>query len=208
MSTFEDLSKINVNEHVEKKGQFKYLSWPFALAEIEKYDPESKIDVLRFDGFPYLKTELGYFVEVAVTIKGKTKSQLHPVLDSYNKTVQTPNAFQINTSIQRCTVKAISLHGLGLYIYAGEDLPMIEDEVKTEKRPGKRIETPVLDERMEKIVQYSIELIESDDLAFCNEWRSLVRGDQELLWKCLTSSQKKSASAILETERKNNLKEI
>jgi hypothetical protein len=79
-----------------------------------------------------------------------------------------------------------------------------EPEVKTEKRPGKRVETPVLDERMEAIVKYSIELINESDSAFCNEWRALVREDQELLWKCLTSAQKKQATEILNIERANN----
>ena len=63
------------------------------------------------------------FVEVAVTVQGITLSQIHPVLDSRNRPLTAPNAFDINTSIQRCLVKAIALHGLGLYIYAGEDLP-------------------------------------------------------------------------------------
>jgi hypothetical protein len=63
------------------------------------------------------------FVEVAVTVQGVTLSQLHPVLDHRNRPIPAPTAFEINTSIQRALVKAIALHGLGLYIYAGEDLP-------------------------------------------------------------------------------------
>jgi hypothetical protein len=70
---------------------------------------------------PYLKTETGYFVEVAV--QGVTLAQIHPVLDGKNRPILEPTAFDINTSIQRCLVKAIALHGLGLYVYAGEDLP-------------------------------------------------------------------------------------
>ena len=77
----------------------------------------------RFDGLPYLRSETGYFVEVAVTVQGVTLSQIHPVLDGRNQPILEPTAFDINTSIQRCLVKAIALHGLGLYIYAGEDLP-------------------------------------------------------------------------------------
>jgi hypothetical protein len=71
-----------------------------------------------------MDTKCGYFVEVAVTVNGITLSLIHPVLNNQNKTIAQPNAFEINTSIQRCLVKAIALHGLGLYIYAGEDLPM------------------------------------------------------------------------------------
>src|SRR5207248_5664492 len=68
-------------------------------------------------------TETGYFVEVAVTVQGVTLSQIHPVLDGKNRPLFEPSAFDINSSIQRCLVKAIALHGLGLYVYAGEDLP-------------------------------------------------------------------------------------
>ncbi len=133
INLFEKLYSIDVNQHVEKKGKFSYLSWPYAIAELNKSDPDASWNVCRFDGLPYLKTECGYFVEVEVTVNGKTRSQLHPVLDNNNKPIPQPNSFQINTSIQRCLVKAIALHGLGLYIYAGEDLPEqrepTEDEI-------------------------------------------------------------------------------
>jgi hypothetical protein len=79
--------------------------------------------VVRFGGLPYQKTDVGFFVEVAVTVQGVTLSQVHPVLDSKNRPIEAPTSFDVNTSIMRCLVKAIALHGLGLYIYAGEDLP-------------------------------------------------------------------------------------
>jgi len=120
---FTRLNQINVNDHVEKKGQFNYLSWPYAVAQLRLADPAACWEVRRFDGLPYLKTEAGYFVEVAVTVQGVTLSQIHPVLDGKNRPIFEPTAFDINTSLQRCLVKAIALHGLGLYIYAGEDLP-------------------------------------------------------------------------------------
>ena len=121
--SFARLNAINVNEHIEKKGGFSYLSWPYAVAELRLADPAAHWEVRRFDGLPYLATEVGVFVEVAVTVQGITLSQIHPVLDGRNRPLIAPNAFDINTSIQRCLVKAIALHGLGLYIYAGEDLP-------------------------------------------------------------------------------------
>ena len=125
---FARLSAINVNEHVEKKGGFAYLSWPFAVAQLRLIDPTATWEVRRFDGLPYLLTDAGVFVEVAVTVQGVNLSQIHPVLDSRNRPILAPTAFDINTSIQRCLVKAIALHGLGLYIYAGEDLPQIGTE--------------------------------------------------------------------------------
>lgn len=125
---YKDLASIDVSQHVEKKGRFSYLSWAWAVDQLRKHDHTATWEVKRFDGVPYLKTELGYFVEVEVTCKGIPMSQIHPVLDNKNKPIQKPSPFDINTSIQRALVKAIALHGLGLYIYAGEDLP-------TEQKP-------------------------------------------------------------------------
>lgn len=120
---FANLSQIDVSKHTETKGKFSYLSWPFAVETLGKIHPTATWEVVRHEGMPYLKTEFGVFVEVAVTIDGVIKGQIHPVLDNRNKPISSPNTFQINTSIQRALVKAIALHGLGLYIYAGEDLP-------------------------------------------------------------------------------------
>ena len=122
---FAALSAINVSEHIERKAGYAYLSWPFAVAQLRLADPTAYWEVGRFDGLPFLMTDLGVFVEVAVTVQGVTLSQIHPVLDSRNRPIVAPTSFDINTSIQRCLVKAIALHGLGLYIYAGEDLPQI-----------------------------------------------------------------------------------
>ena len=122
---FAALSAININAHVEKKGGFNYLSWPFAVAQLRLAEPTATWEVKRFDGLPYLATEAGVFVEVAVTVQGVTLSQIHPVLDGRNRPILAPTSFDINTSLQRALVKAIALHGLGLYIYAGEDLPQI-----------------------------------------------------------------------------------
>lgn len=120
---FEKLAAIDCSEYVEKKGKFSYLSWTWAVKQLRKVDPTATWEVIRHNGLPYLKTECGFFVEVAVTCQGITLSQIHPVLNGANKPIPQPNSFDINTSIQRCLVKAIALHGLGLYIYAGEDLP-------------------------------------------------------------------------------------
>jgi hypothetical protein len=79
---FAVLNDINVSDHVEKKGQFSYLSWPFAVAQLRLADPSAIWEVKRFDGLPYLKCDTGHFVEVAVTVEGVTLSQLHPVLDA------------------------------------------------------------------------------------------------------------------------------
>jgi hypothetical protein len=120
---FSELYKVDVSKHIEKKGKFSYVSWPFAVAELKKRHPDATWEVCRFDGAPFMSTNAGVFVEVAVTVNGCTLSQIHPVLNGQNRPIAQPNAFDINTSIQRALVKAIALHGLGLFVYAGEDLP-------------------------------------------------------------------------------------
>lgn len=128
---FARLNAINVSDHIEKKGGFSYLSWPYAVAQLRLADPTATWEVRRFFDLPYLATDLGVFVEVAVTVQGITLSQIHPVLDGRNRPLLVPTAFDINTSIQRALVKAIALHGLGLYIYAGEDLPVVTSETSS-----------------------------------------------------------------------------
>ncbi|OUA99242.1 MULTISPECIES: Sak single strand annealing protein [Bacillus cereus group] len=125
---FTTLSQIDCTEHVEKKGKFSYLSWAWAVKRLREVDPTATWNVKRFDGVPYLKTDCGFFVEVEVTVQGFPLSQIHPILNNQNKPIAEPNSFDINTSIQRCLVKAIALHGLGLYIYAGEDLPEVPEK--------------------------------------------------------------------------------
>lgn len=134
-NAFTALAAINVNDHIEKKGGFAYLSWPFAVAQLRQFDPTATWAVCRFGGLPFLVTEAGVFVEVAVTVQGVTLSQIHPVLDSRNRPLMAPSAFDINSSIQRCLVKAIALHGLGLYIYAGEDLPQVSVVASNDPEP-------------------------------------------------------------------------
>lgn len=121
--SFNTLNAIDVSSMTESKNGFTYLSWAHALRVLQEYYPKATWDIKRFEGMPFLKTELGYFVEVGVTVEGRELTQLHPVLDHRNKPIAKPTTFEINKSIQRCLAKAISLHGLGLYIYAGEDLP-------------------------------------------------------------------------------------
>ena len=122
---FTELDQVDVTNHIEKKGKFSYLSWAFAVRELKKRHPSATWTIHEYgdDGVPFIRTECGFFVKVTVTVDGVDATQVHPVLDHQNKAVTAPNAFQINTSIQRCLTKAIALHGLGIHLYAGEDLP-------------------------------------------------------------------------------------
>ena len=122
MNTF-DLLKVNVNDHTEKKNGLTYLSLAWAWQEALKADPSANWNVKMFGDQPMIKIGETAMVFVEVTMLGKTMTCQLPVLDHRNKAIPNPDAFQVNTAIMRCLAKCIGLHGLGLYIYAGEDLP-------------------------------------------------------------------------------------
>ena len=131
-----ELLKINVNEHTEKKNGLTYLSWAWAWSKVLENDPTANFEVEQFTHpdnpnlrVPYQDIGGSCIVWVSVTIFGKTIKVQLPVLDYRNKCIPAPNAFDINTSIMRCLTKGIAMHGLGLYIYAGEDLPMEAEPV-------------------------------------------------------------------------------
>jgi len=140
-----DLLKINVNEYTEKKNGLTYLSWAVAWGEALKADPAVNFKVEMFDGTPLMMVGGSFMVWVTVTMFGKPVTCMLPVLDYRNKPINTPNAFDVNTSIMRCLVKAIAMHGLGLYIYAGEGAPEDDgatpavDETKPEKAEPKPV---------------------------------------------------------------------
>lgn len=154
-SLFSELFVIDVNEHTEKKKsgngrELTYLSWAWAYAEFVKRCPDMTYEIRHWDGKPYLYDEdLGYMVETSVTANGETKTMWLPVMDGANKamknkpytyetkfngqkTVEAATMFDINTTIMRCLVKNFGMFGLGLYIYAGEDLPEVPFEPMTE----------------------------------------------------------------------------
>ena len=118
-----DLLKINVNEHTEKKNGLTYLSWAWAWREALKADQSATFDVQTFEGKPYMDVNGTGMVWVTVTMFGQPRTCMLPVMDYKNKPILNPDAFAVNTAIMRCMTKALALHGLGIYIYAGDDLP-------------------------------------------------------------------------------------
>ena len=118
-----DLLKINVNAHTEKKNGLTYLSWAWAWAEALKADPQATFQVHTFGEKPYMDVNGTGMVWVSVVMFGQGRTCMLPVMDYKNKPVPNPDAFQVNTAIMRCMTKALALHGLGLYIYSGDDLP-------------------------------------------------------------------------------------
>jgi len=133
-TTFEKLNKINISDKTEKKGQFTYLSWAYSWGELKKVAPNATVIVYENEaGLPYFPDgNVGVMVKVGVVVDGLEHISYLPVMNFSNKSIAADkvNMMDINKTVQRATVKAIGLHGLGLYIYAGEDLP--EEEAKKE----------------------------------------------------------------------------
>ena len=118
MKTFNELRLINVNEHTERKGKFTYLSWTWAVDQLLQNDPSA---TWNFGDPVYFNESVMVFC--TVTAMGKSMTCQMPVINNMNKAISNPNAMDVNTAMMRCLVKCISLFGIGLYIYAGEDLP-------------------------------------------------------------------------------------
>jgi len=118
MNNYLELRKINVNENTEKKGRFTYLSWAWAVDQLLQLDPSA---TWRYDQPMAFGDTLMVFC--TVTAFGKDMTAQLPVMNNKNAAMPNPDAFSVNTAMQRCLAKAIALHGLGLYIYAGEDIP-------------------------------------------------------------------------------------
>lgn len=134
-NTYTTLSKISVSEHIEKKNGLSYLSWAWAWDTLKKIYPQAKKTIYEnSNGYPifYDKVTQGAFVKVSVTIDEVEEIVWLPVMDYNNKTIPLDRitSFNINTAIQRGLTKAIAQHGLGMYIYAGEDLPNIDNELQ------------------------------------------------------------------------------
>lgn len=146
MKTFQDMRKINVNDRVEKKDGLSYLTWSWAWDEFKQAYPEATYEVLKnADGLPYFESNAGAMCYTRVTVAGLTHEMWLPVMDGKNKamksapytytvrdfktkqqvekTVEGFSMFDVNKTVMRCLVKNLAMFGLGLYIYAGEDLP-------------------------------------------------------------------------------------
>ncbi|MND22082.1 hypothetical protein D3C80_124550 [compost metagenome] len=124
---FEQLAAISVSGHIEKKNNMSYLSWAWAVDKLMRIDPQANWAFRDPMTFP----DGSMMVHCDVTVFGKTMYMFLPVMDYRNKAIVKPNAFDINKAMMRCLVKGIAVHGLGLYIYAGEDLP---EEEKTQQK--------------------------------------------------------------------------
>lgn len=135
-----ELLKINVSEHIEKKNGLSYLSWAWAWAEVLKVDPKAKYEVRMFGdpfgGSPVCMIGETAMVCVIVTVNDLPRECWLPVMDNRNNAIRNPDARKVSDTIMRCMTKAVALHGLGLYIYAGEDLPEQDEAPPAPRRNG------------------------------------------------------------------------
>lgn len=175
-TVFDELNAINVNDKTEKKKsggtELTYLSWTWAWAEVKKRFPDAHYEIVMHNGLPYVYDEnTGYMVFTNVTIDGITHTMWLPVMDGANKamknqpytystkyngekTVDAATMFDVNKTIMRCLVKNLAMFGLGLYIYAGEDLPEVEvEEQKTAQEVEKK--------KLEKIDAVQLEALKA-----------------------------------------------
>jgi hypothetical protein len=131
---FKDLNAIDCSDKIEKKNGLSYLSWAFAWAEVKKYDPNANYTIYEnTDGWNYFTDGRTCWVKTGVTVNGIEHIEYLPVMDFRNKSIplESVTSFDVNKTIQRSLTKAVARHGLGLYIYAGEDLPEESEAVQT-----------------------------------------------------------------------------
>ena len=138
MSIWKTLSAIDCSDHTEKKAGMTYLSWAWAWMIVKQHYPQASFTKWTFNNgqtmVPYMLDANGYaYVQVTVDIDEESATEIYPVLDHRNKGIQNPNSFDVNKAHQRCLVKALAYLGLGVTIYAGEDLPLSEIEDKKEQ---------------------------------------------------------------------------
>ena len=203
---FNDLYAVNVNGHTEKKNNLTYLSWAWAWGEIKKRHPDATYTVYEnADGWNYHTDGRTCWVKTGVTVNGIEHIEYLPVMDYKNKSISIENvtSFDVNKAIQRSLTKACARHGLGLYIYAGEDLPEEEAAEKQDaSRNAKNIaanniisglarargksDAEILNALMRQISKpegTTIESLEYDDLMdaikILNDWRLKVDGSKK-----------------------------
>ena len=178
MSKFSELSKVDCGEFIEKKGQLSYISWASAWQVLCEQCPDATYE--HHDPLTLPSGEV--MVSCTVTVDGVSHRMHLPVLDHRNKPIQGPNVFQLNTSMQRCFAKAISMHGLGLYIYRGEDLPPTSpyDEAIKAMSDSVRFHEHINGLSEEEQSEAFNGAPAGEKTAFKSSWRDLLKEAEEL----------------------------
>ena len=146
---FTRLNSIDVGNHIEKKNGLSYLPWEWAWGELKKNHPDATYTVYENkDGWNYHTDGRTCWVKTGVTVNGLEHIEYLPVMDFKNRSIPADQvtSFDVNKAIQRSLTKAVARHGLGLYIYAGEDLPEDAAEAKPAEEP-----VPISEEHLKKL---------------------------------------------------------
>lgn len=154
---FEVLNAVDVSDKIEKKNGLSYLSWSFAWGELKKHHPDAIYTIYEnADGLFYHTDGKTAWVKTGVTVMGIEHVEYLPVMDYKNKSIPVDNitSMDVNKAIQRSLTKAVARHGLGLYIYAGEDLP--EDKKEAKPTTDKEMD----DDLAQKISANDVKIIE------------------------------------------------
>lgn len=176
MSVWKTLSAIDCSKQVEKKGNLSYLSWTWAWGILMQHFPDSVYEM----GDDKLHDDGTVTVFCGVTVQGTRRDMWLPVMDNKNNSVKNPTSRQISDAKMRCLVKAIAMHGLGIYIYAGEDLPIQSDD-------------PISDAQFTAL-NAALDETGSDKIAFCK----VIKVDS---LKDLKASKYDAAMAMIEKKR-------
>lgn len=134
-TVWETLSKVNVNNHTEKKQNLTYLSWAWAWGTLMEYYPESEYEILPETILANNTVECWVSLTIKDGENSLTRKMWLPVMDFKNKAMPNPDTVTINKTRMRCLAKAIAMFGLGHYIYAGEDLPSEDDNAQPQQKP-------------------------------------------------------------------------
>lgn len=182
-SIFNNLNSVNCNEHTEKKNGLTYLSWAWAWAEVKKRYPSANYTIYEnADGWNYFTDGRTCWVKTGVTIEGLEHIEYLPVMDYRNASIpfDKVTSFDVNKAIQRSLTKAAARHGLGLYIYAGEDLP--EDAPKPAPAPATKKDCP--EDIWWKLVKMEVEGVKSKSgLSGLQYLQAKYRTDEAILAK-------------------------
>ena len=148
-SVFATLNAVNCNQHTEKKGNLTYLSWAWAWQMVKSHFPDATYTIYESpEGWNYFTDGRTCWVKTGVTVNGLEHIEYLPVMDFKNRSIPADQvtSFDVNKAIQRSLTKAVARHGLGLYIYAGEDLPEDAAEAKPAEEP-----VPISEEHLKKL---------------------------------------------------------
>jgi len=205
-SVFETLNAINLNDLKEDKGKMTYLSWAYAWGEVKKLYPDMTSTVYEnVEGFNYHHDGKTAWVKTGITIQGQEHIEYLPVMDNRNASIplERINSSDVNKSIQRSMTKAIARHGLGFYIYAGEDLP----ETEAVANNAAEIERAARDARDQTLINQYVHSVKNalagetvHDIAIREVFSEIAKDEDRLklrVYKLLLPEEKTIVSEIM-----------